>query len=227
MMVKRNEYKASLIPILFTANEQGEIFNKKTGKKIKLSTCNGYLTLRIKYNENRYHFSAHQVIGSLFIANPNDYTIINHKNGNKIDNRVSNLEWCNYTKNNRHAHQTGLNNSGIALTREKVHQIWGLRLSNPFMKAREIAKIVGSTSGNVTSVLNKMTWKDVGAAYPDYPLYSQLLPEELNLILNCPAKESAKQFGISISTIKNIRRNPIKYCLKPYKNSYTKQLAET
>lgn len=59
----------------------------------------GYLKV-ILYNENgRKTFSVHQLVGKAFIPNPNNYTEINHKNGNKTDNRIENLEWCNRNYN--------------------------------------------------------------------------------------------------------------------------------
>lgn len=50
----------------------------------------------------------HRLIAIHFIPNPNNYPCINHKDGNKLNNDLSNLEWCSYQTNNKHAHETGL-----------------------------------------------------------------------------------------------------------------------
>ena len=84
--------------------------------------------------------------------------------------------------------------------------------------------IVETTKGNVHAVLRKVSWKDIGAIYPDYTLYARLLPTELELIKAQHYKESMRMFGIAKGTVTKIRHSPLDYCLEPYKENYSKQL---
>lgn len=63
-----------------------------------------FLTL----NGEKIHKKAHRLVAELFIENKESLPVINHKDGNKLNNHVSNLEWCTYEHNNHHAIQTGL-----------------------------------------------------------------------------------------------------------------------
>lgn len=69
---------------------------------------NGYLTVMLSDKMNRKTISVHRLIAKHFIPNPEDKPAVNHKNGDKKDNRVSNLEWCTPSENMRHAYDKGL-----------------------------------------------------------------------------------------------------------------------
>lgn len=48
------------------------------------------------------------MVAQAFISNPNNYNEINHIDGNKENNKIDNLQWCNRTQNVRHAINTGI-----------------------------------------------------------------------------------------------------------------------
>jgi hypothetical protein len=73
---------------------------------------NGYLTVCISHKSYHKPIKVHRLVALSFIENPNNYPIVNHKNGIKTDNRVENLEWCTNDYNIAHAKQNGLIKSG-------------------------------------------------------------------------------------------------------------------
>jgi hypothetical protein len=75
---------------------------------------NGYYVVNLNKNgvaKTRY---IHDLIASHFIGErPSRYTI-NHKDGNKLNNSISNLEYCTYSENNEHARRIGLNKHRVS-----------------------------------------------------------------------------------------------------------------
>lgn len=70
----------------------------------------GYLRVYIRdINVNkRKDYKIHRLVALYFLDNPNDYNEVNHIDGNKGNNNIENLEWCNRTQNNLHAYENGL-----------------------------------------------------------------------------------------------------------------------
>lgn len=83
--------------------------------KITYPKNNWYPYLSLCKNGKAINKNIHRLVAEAFIPNPNNFPIINHIDGNKQNNSISNLEWCTYSHNNREAHKIGLN-KGTAKT---------------------------------------------------------------------------------------------------------------
>lgn len=57
---------------------------------------------------NKKNIAIHRLAAEAFIPNPNNYKEINHIDGNKNNNKVENLEWCNRQYNVLHSYKWGL-----------------------------------------------------------------------------------------------------------------------
>jgi len=71
-------------------------------------TSKGYMQIDLWCNNKRNTATIHRLVASAFIPNPHDYPQVNHKDGNKQNNNVYNLEWCNQSQNQIHACEIGL-----------------------------------------------------------------------------------------------------------------------
>lgn len=68
----------------------------------------GYLNVMLSVDKRHIRRYVHRLVAKAFIPNPNNYPEVNHKDGNKANNCVDNLEWCTDTMNKKHAWDTGL-----------------------------------------------------------------------------------------------------------------------
>lgn len=89
--------------------ENGDIFSEKRNKFIsKRIHKNGYLYCEPYINNKKGRYYIHQIVAKSFIPNPESKPQINHKDGNKINNHVLNLEWVTCQENIIHAHKLGI-----------------------------------------------------------------------------------------------------------------------
>ncbi len=78
----------------------GNVYHAPTGKRlIPEQTSKGYLRVHL-YNENgRKHFKVHRLVANAFIPNPFNLPQVNHIDGNKENNSITNLEWVTDREN--------------------------------------------------------------------------------------------------------------------------------
>lgn len=78
----------------------GQVWSKYSKKFLTQSLHkDGYLYVSLNKEGIRKTFAVHRLMALTFLPNPNNYIVINHKNENKQDNRIDNLEWCNQIYN--------------------------------------------------------------------------------------------------------------------------------
>lgn len=116
-------------------------------------------------NGKKRTFLAHRLVLKAF--NPIDdmeNLEVNHKDGNKKNNNLDNLEWVTTSENQRHAFLMGLNkprkgekNNFAKLTENDIKKIFEMRAQGKLQK--DIAKEIGCTPSNISYILSKKTWR--------------------------------------------------------------------
>lgn len=76
--------------------------NKYSISREKIMACtirSGYYVLVLRKNKERKSEQVHRLVAKAFIPNPNNLLIVNHKDFNRRNNNVQNLEWCTQKQN--------------------------------------------------------------------------------------------------------------------------------
>lgn len=90
---------------LYEAHPEGYVRNKKT-RRIMQSECKKHRYISLFLNNNKM-VSLHRLIALTFLSNPNNLPQVNHKDGNKRNNTLSNLEWISPSDNIKHSVSMG------------------------------------------------------------------------------------------------------------------------
>ncbi len=143
----------------------GNICSIKTGKRLKPWDSKGYLRIGLYKTKDRCHFkSVHRLILETFIGPSN--LQCNHIDGNKHNNKLSNLEYCTGSQNLIHAYRLGLqtpargeNNGYSKLTNQDVKQIKFL-LKNKF-KQKEIAILFNVHPSLISYIKSGKIWSHI------------------------------------------------------------------
>lgn len=164
-------------------NEAGHIRNTKTGAdKFVYVSVQGYMSVNFKKNGKQVSKKVHRFVGSLFLPEPEPWlqelcaskwpfkVCINHIDHDKLNNHVSNLEWCDIAHNNKAAMDLGrvpalkgeLNGRAI-LTEELVHKLCKAYESG--MKPKESVEVFGISRQQATKIRAGFAWKHIWGQY--------------------------------------------------------------
>lgn len=106
----------------------------------------------------------HRLVALTFLDQTEGLTQVNHKDGNKHNNHVDNLEWCTISYNHQHATRTGLKANGSRIGTSKLNERCVLAIKKLFTmgwKDSEIAKLFDISRPTVNMIRNAKAWKIV------------------------------------------------------------------
>ena len=151
----------------YTISNLGNVRSLMTGRVLKPNVTKfGYARVNLRAQNGKYKsFFIHRLVALNFLPNPDHYSEINHKDCNRLNNIVTNLEWCTrsynikYSYEHGNASRKGLKNPNAKLSLEDIEAIRALARTRRFYNY-EIAKLFGISKSNADYIINGTTWSD-------------------------------------------------------------------
>lgn len=121
----------------------------------------GYIPCLLRDKEKKYNCRIHQLVAKHFIPNPFGLKTVNHIDGNKANNHISNLEWVTPRENIIHAVKTGLMDfKGEKHPNSKLtnDQVYAIKYSLTKLKNTEVAKIFNMSRHQISDIRKGINW---------------------------------------------------------------------
>lgn len=142
----------------YEITKSGEVINKNTNRVLK-PQLNGKGYYRVCIG-GQLKF-VHRLVAQKYVPNPNNKPQVNHKDGNKLNNCVDNLEWVDNKENIKHAVENGLHLSGEKCPYSKLNkqQVDFIR-NHKEISSVELAELFNVARSTISSVKNYKSWKN-------------------------------------------------------------------
>ena len=143
----------------YSISAEGKVRNDTTMKLLKSHLNNqGYPMVNLWKNNKGHWKTIHRLIAIAFIPNTKDEPCVNHIDGNKLNHRIDNLEWCSYSENQFHRQH-------ILKKRTVPKEAWEttrtpivcIETGKVYESVSEAARTCGLWQQNISKVLNSST----------------------------------------------------------------------
>ena len=133
----------------YMISNHGNVLNLKTGKRLSGAINNkGYYRYDLCVCGKRIAKNAHRLVAEAFLPKIEGKEIINHKDGNKINNRVDNLEWCTCKENSIHAY------SVLCVEAHNKKAVRCVETGEIFVSCSDAEKKTGISNAHINSCCN-------------------------------------------------------------------------
>jgi len=151
---------------LYAISSHGRVKSIKRRLIKKQSIKWEYYSINLWRNGNTWCKRVHRLVAEAFKPNPENKPQVNHKDGNKLNNRASNLEWATRSENTVHSFKNGLQKKAKgelnAMAKIKESDVLEIRrLRKEGNKLKEISVLYGISFKTVSKIINHQRWSHI------------------------------------------------------------------
>ena len=151
---------------LYKVSSFGRIWSVKTDRELNPSLSSGkrYFTVVLYKNKQRKSKLVHRLVAESFIENLYNKPYVNHKDGDKINNCLENLEWCTQLQNVQHAKSNGILTRGETAINSKLTEAAVVDIKEMIRNGfsnKEIAEIFSVHPGTINCIRTGRNWSHV------------------------------------------------------------------
>ena len=150
---------------LYAINRAGDVFSKKrdgSWRMLKPYLIAGYKAIGFCIEGKRKITHIHRLLAITYIPNPHNKPCVNHKDGNKLNNDLSNLEWNSHSENSKHAFKIGLSThrgENCHTAKLKSNTAKAIYLLKDQYSQSDLAKMFGVKQNVIYKIHKKISWK--------------------------------------------------------------------
>jgi DNA-directed RNA polymerase specialized sigma54-like protein len=147
----------------YYVSENGDIF--RNGKKLKPNIKKGYCNICLYYGGVKNSHSIHRIVAETYLPNPNNLPEVDHKDTNKLNNSIYNLEWVTTEENKTRAiinglYRKGINHQQALLTKDMLEYIKNnYKPNDRKFGGMALSRKFNVSHSTISRVINNKTYK--------------------------------------------------------------------
>lgn len=193
-------------------SKEGVVLGVKGSPLTQSLNVDGYPVVYMRKDGKNCCKRVHRLLATAFIPNPNNYPVVNHKDGNKENYSLENLEWCTIQENVVHARDVlKVMKGNRTFSEDQIHPVCQL-LQEGFSN-QKIQEMTGVTIDVIVKVRKGHAWTEISRQYAFPERVGKILKSDILMIVDKlnegkSVKEILSEMGkpeITVDVVKKIR----------------------
>lgn len=194
---------------LYGVTEDGQVWSYRAKRFLAQQLQKGYYNVHLSRDGKAKYVAVHRIVALAYVENPDseNFTIINHKDENPLNNHYTNLEWCSVNYNNHYGTKNKRSSSSNKSSTTQGYSVRCIETDLIYHSIAEASRKTGISKAGISQVCNgkqrtagKMHWEFV-----DNITNKKASPRPVHCITTnityCTASEAERETGINSSSI--------------------------